>query len=209
MYIYEYEVKVGTNTKPLALDAPVSDTFQIPVTLQDPCDPPTIVEPEPGTIVYTATDDQSASLQLSPEYSVDPSWCPFDLGLKKPGVPSIDNNLSFDKGPQDIILDPILNDIGPSGVDQKTYETCTTITTTNSNGETSEQEVCHDIIVKNPCINPEYVKIELPKPLPGGEYVVESGPLTFPAVALNQQDLVNALPVDHDLCGDIVCVDKY
>jgi len=52
-------------------------------------------------------------------------------------------------------------------------------------------------VIKNPCINPDYVKIELPRPLPGGEYIVESGPLSFLSVAENEQALVNALPVDH------------
>ena len=203
VYIYRYEVRVGGPS------GAVRDTFEIPVWFKDPCNPPNIVQPAAGTIEYTVTDQNQAKLELTPEYSVDPSWCPFELDLKKPGEPKIDSNLNLDKQTQDVTLDPILNDLGPAGADQTSYDACTTITTQNFDGTPNEQEVCHEIIVKNPCINPDYVTISLPKPLPGGEYVVETGPLSFAPVAADQQDLVNALPVDHDLCGAITCVDLY
>ena len=97
----------------------------------------------------------------------------------------------------------------PAGPDETTYEACTTITTKNFDETETTSEVCHDVVIKNPCINTAYVTIDLPATLPGGEYVVESGPMPFDAIAADQQELVNALPTDHDLCGAIVCVDKY
>jgi hypothetical protein len=186
-YTYTYDISVNAGV--------VTDDFPVQITFVDPCDPPTITEPAAGSFEYTLTDTNPATLVLNPEYSVDPSWCLFDISMTKPGDSVIDPNLNLDPTPQDVVLDPIpatdvvvdpiTGELSPSGPTETTYPVTTTITTTGYDGTPTTSDVDHDLIIKNPCINPAYVTIDLPATLPNLMYTVENGPEVYAAIAAN------------------------
>jgi hypothetical protein len=154
-YCYDVTVNGASPTSP-------ADEFCIEVTFEDPCDPPTITEPASGTITYTITDDQQEKLVLAPEYTVDPSWCPFEIGIIPPTNVNLAPKTTLVEATQDVTLDPITDTLEPAGLVETTHPFKTTITTKDYSDIETTSEVDHDIVIKNPCIDPSYVTIELP-----------------------------------------------
>lgn len=85
------------------------------------------------------------------------------------------------------MLQPILDSLSAAsqlpGEVQRSYPCQTTIQTTAYDGTTSTSQVQHTIIIRNPCINPNYVRINLPAALGNSYYTVESGPYNLAPIA--------------------------
>jgi len=59
----------------------------------------------------------------------------------------------------------------------------TTITTQDYDGNTVSQEVSHTVTIKNPCIDPDFVYIQLPNALANLEYTIDSGAVSYAPIA--------------------------
>lgn len=199
-YSYCYSVRVIG-------DSSVADTFCIDITFVDPCVNPAIVEPASGTMSYTITNPLASQLSLSPKYAIDPDWCRYSIEMLPPV--QLVNLLDFNPTVQVITLSPILDDLALAGLTENTYTVKTRISFFNFANQLQVQEVDHFVKIRNPCAIGANVSINLPSTLGSSEYVVETGPLQLSPVAANQQDLVNAVPTDHELCGAITCIGTY
>lgn len=112
-------------------------------------------------------------MELTPEYSIDPSWCPFELTITKPGNTVLDPKLSLDQTKQDVVLDQITDNVEIAGPASTDYPVLTTITTEAYDGtKTAETPIEHTVTIKNPCIDAAYMKINLPATLPNESYIV-------------------------------------
>ena len=130
----------------------------------DPCNPPAITEPAPGSLEYTITADLEV-LQLSPLYATDPSWCSFDTKMRAPTQNRVDEYLVYDKDLGTITVNPILDTLVPSGSTELVYTVVTRVTTMDYDGNKTTKDVSHTLTIKNPCINTSFVSIELPSTL--------------------------------------------
>jgi hypothetical protein len=73
------------------------------------------------------------------------------------------------------VLDPFDGPIAASGPTDTEYPIKTVIKTKNFDDSEDESEVDHTLTIKNPCIDPAKVKINLPATLESVEYIVETG----------------------------------
>ena len=83
----------------------------------------------------------------------------------------------------------------------------TTYTTTDYNGNTSTSTVTHTVIIKNPCVNPEFVTIVAPENFDPQDYIIDSGSKSLDAHGVFT---VETTPlIGHSLCGEITLTPKY
>jgi hypothetical protein len=57
------------------------------------------------------------------------------------------------------------------------------IVVTADDGSETNDDVTIPVVVKNPCIDPEYVSIELPDTLADLQYIIDSGEVTYDPIA--------------------------
>ena len=196
-YTYDYSVDVDT----------ITGQFEIEITFADPCDTPTITKPAVGTLDYTISD-VATKLELSPEYSVDPSWCPFEVAIVKTGT-VIDTQLTLDATKQEIAIAQISDKVTPAGSSFINYSVKTTIITKSyDQTESTTNEVTHIVVVRNPCINTAYLSLNLPATLPSVQYTVETDDKVFDPIAASWDSLITST-FDDLLCGAITCVNKF
>jgi len=157
-----------TFTYAVTVNSVVTESFTLKKVLTDPCTSAAlsgnITKPTIQTYSYYITDDTESEL-LTPKFTTDPAWCASSLTFSAPS--DLDNFAAFDKPTQVVSYTEITDSLTLSGlVDpsntelSKTYQVTLTYTTTDYAGTTSDTIVVYDIIIKNPCINQDYVTIE-------------------------------------------------
>lgn len=76
---------------------------------------------------------------------------------------------------------------------------------TNADGTQTTQSVTTTVIIKNPCLDPDYVTIEVAT-FADLEYTVGSGAVTYNA---HPVFLVKTEPINHLLCGILQYEPRY
>jgi hypothetical protein len=192
-------------------DADLTESFDVTVTLVDPCVNPTVTLPESQTVEYTLTD-LAKIFTLTPQASVQPSICQIDSETTTPVDSGIQDNVVYDKDAETITITQITDTLIPSdpnndGSTSAEVTITTTYTTTDYNGNTVTTEVTHTVIVKNPCLDPLYVSIQAPSDFELQDYIIDSG-----SKNLNVHGLFTVVtqPVTgHNLCGNLSLTPKY
>ena len=143
-------------------DADLTESFDVVITLVDPCANLAITVPDSQTVEYTITD-LSKILTLTPQASIlRTDVCQLTSEVSTSPNSGIENNVVYDDQNQTITITQITDTLAPSNPnnDGSTSATATitvTYTTTDYNGNKSTQEVTHTVIVKNPCIDTDFV----------------------------------------------------
>ena len=150
--------------------------------LEDPCKNPVIQVPDVTTLTYVITDNE-VKYTLEPKYSVTPDFCPFEITVNVNGI-----DVTFDPDTQEIVVELILDDLTPSnpnddGSTEHTYDIETTIEVTAEDGSTTTDGTTIPVVVRNPCIDPNYITLELPESLADLAYVINSGERTYEEIA--------------------------
>ena len=91
------------------------------------------------------------------------------------------------------------------GSTQHEYPVVTTITVTDSDGTKKTETVTTIVVVKNPCLDSEYVSIEVAT-FEDLSYAVNSGAKTYDSHSIF---LVKTEPIPHTLCGNLVYEPRY
>jgi hypothetical protein len=183
----------------------VSKQFTVDIVLEDPCSDPTIIVPETTTLTYTITDGE-VKYTLSPQFSVTPDFCPYEITFTV-GEDG-DEIVIFDPDTQEIIIPEIPDDLTPSNPNDDdstdhTYPVTIEIVVKDDEDNETSDDVVIPVIIQNPCIDPEYVSIELPASLADLQYMIDSGAVTYDAIAVGDDAIfVKTNPV-HSLCGNI------
>ena len=174
--------------------------------LEDPCKNPVIQVPDVTTLTYVITDNE-VKYTLEPKYSVTPDFCPFEITVNVNGI-----DVTFDPDTQEIVVEQITDDLTPSnpnddGSTEHTYDIETTIEVTAEDGSTTTDSTTMPVVVKNPCVDPKYVTIEVAV-FDDLDYNIQVGPVP---VTYNPHAvfLVKTKPVDHNLCGSLVYEPRY
>lgn len=137
-------------------------------------------------------------------HRVEPAWCQYDTEMVAPTTNRINEYLVYDKTQGTITLLPITGTLVPSGASSLQYQVIIRITTTDFDGNTVTKEVTQTVTIRNPCIDINYVSIELPETLENLEYVIDSGAVTYAPIAVGDAtQFVKTRPIVHDLCGEL------
>ena len=156
-----------TFTFDVSVNGLVSDQFTFDLTLTDPCTAAnvanTVTKPVINTYVYVITDSTASDTEnLSPKFSVGPSWCNTQLEFDAPGL---ENFATWDENAQTVAYTEITDNLFMAGVIdaqtnpnlEKTYPVTIKQTVTDYDGNKSTEEVVYNVIIRNPCIDQDYV----------------------------------------------------
>ena len=205
-YTFTYDVTTSEG------DADLTESFDVVVTLIDPCANLIVTIPDSQTVEYTITD-LAKTLILDSQASVQRSdVCQLDSDTTTSTDSGLEDNVVYDDENQTITIVQITDTLAPSnpnndGSTSAVATITTTYTTTDYNGNTSTTEVTHTVIIKNPCVDPDFVTIQAPNDFLLQEYIIDSG-----LKDLNAHDMftVETYPViSHSLCGPITLTPKY
>ncbi len=190
-YTYTYDVTVG----------PVTESFEVTLTLVDPCESPQIVEPIAPQMEYTVTDNEKI-YYLEREFSMTPSICEYNYaGLRK-----LDDKVAsfvefnelegyFKIGSYSESLD-VVGDYQFEIVYKAKNFAGKTVVTSYSPTKLS---------VLDPCENKDFVRIEHTDEMDTLAYTVGSGPEQY----VHAPFTVVTEPIQHDLCGPLVQVGSF
>lgn len=111
--------------------------------------------PTVGTKEYTITalGDQEV---LSNKFTVSPDFCASELTFSATGL---DNFVTWSEEEQTITYAQISDSLALSGSVQQTYQVTISFTTFDFSGNPTQISVTYDVIIKNPCIDQQYVVI--------------------------------------------------
>jgi hypothetical protein len=145
---------------------------------------------------------------LDPQFSVDPSFCPTSPITSEVIGGGI--TVPFNPTDQELTIPENTNDLSPSnpnddGSTEEPYEVVTTFTVTPLTGAPIVETVTTTITQKNPCVSTTYVNINKP-PLDRLAYTVFEDPEVY---AAHPEFTVSTVPIDHDLCGEVVYKAQY
>jgi len=168
-YKYTYDVTVGGVTK----------QFTVDLVLEDPCKNVSITVPEATTQIYVITDPDG-SYTLQPMFSVTPDFCPYEITATYN-----EDVIDFNSDEQKITIPTITDTLTPSnplddGRSNHEYPVITRITVTQADGTQTTESVTTTVIVKNPCLDPDYVTIKVAV-FENLDYTVGTGAVTYDA----------------------------
>lgn len=191
-YTFEYKVSTG------GTDAALNPTFTFDVVLQDPCDPPTVATSTLVDQAYTISD-VSQTYTLNPLITVTPSYC--GLVVTATIEAPLGEKLSFASADQTFSLPQFYDSLHLAGhptTTERSYEITVTYETFSpwKSAPTSTGSNTFDWLIKNPCVDPNYVQI-LPTNITDQNYIVFDEPKTF----YHSDFVVQTTPVSHSLCG--------
>ena len=131
----------------------VSDTFTLEIL--DVCGRPDVTLPAERTIEYTITDN-TITLDLASDFTVNPSQCPTTIEFRDDASVPSPSPFSFDTSTKVFTLAQITDSLAilDNQAEQKTYTV--TIAVIYPIGETTVE---FTIIVKNPCVDTNYVSL--------------------------------------------------
>jgi hypothetical protein len=160
--------------------------------------------PTATTQTYVITD-ADGSYTLQPKFSVTPDFCQFEITATHN-----DDIINFDPVTQEIVIPAITDRLTPSnpnndGSNLHEYPVVTTIIVTEADGTTKTETVTTTVVIKNPCLDSDYVTIEVAL-FDDLEYTVGTNPVTYNPHAVF---LVKTVPIIHSLCGVLVYEPRY
>jgi hypothetical protein len=162
--------------------------------------------PDTTTLTYVITDSE-VKYTLTPMFSVTPDFCPYEITVNVDGI-----DVLFDSETQEITIPEIPDDLTPSdpnndGSTEHEYPVNVVIVVTADDGSETQDDVTIPVIVKNPCVMPQYVWIE-PAVFNDLDYSILPGPVP---VTYNPHAvfIVKTYPQDHSLCGSLVYEPRY
>ena len=94
-----------------------------------------------------------------------------------------------------------------NGSTQHTYDVDITIVVTADDGSTTTDGTTIPVVVKNPCVDPQYVTIEVAV-FEDLDYSILTGPVPV-TYDPHPVFLVKTNPVSHNLCGALVYEPRY
>ena len=159
--------------------------------------------PDVTTLTYVITDNE-VKYTLEPKYSVTPDFCPFEITVNVNGI-----DVTFDPDTQEIVVEQITDDLTPSnpnddGSTEHTYDIETTIEVTAEDGSTTTDGTTIPVVVKNPCVDSDYISLELPASLADLTYTINSGSESYDPIATGEDaKFVKTVPSEHTLCGNV------
>ena len=145
----------------------MTKSFDVTVTLVDPCINAVITTPNQASLIYTITDTDK-SISLEPKASVVPNICQLDSETTTPTNSGIQDNVVYNKDDETIRITQITNTLAPSnpnndGSTKSDVDITTSYTTTDYYGNTNTPTVViHVVTIKNPCVDPSFVSISAP-----------------------------------------------
>ena len=152
---------------------------------------------------------------MSPNFTVDPSWCASSSATTVPADSDITGDVTYDAdgstGPT-LTIGPITDRLTPSnpgndGSTEKTISVTTTFKTCDYDGVCKDTDVVTPVTIKNPCIDPAYVTITAPALFDNEDYTLYDGPEVFGA---HGDFVIVTEPVsDHGLCGSLTLTAYY
>ena len=90
----------------------------------------------------------------------------------------------------------------------KTYQVTLKFTTTDYLSIETETTVVYDIVIKNPCINQDYIKI-VAVSLPAETYTIGTDEDQFDELTPSPFTVTVVLPATSNLCGALTFVPSY
>ena len=137
-----------------------------------------------------------------------PDYCPFELTVIVDGI-----DITFDSDTQEITIPTIL-DLTPSNPNkddddddttEHTYPVTIKIIVTADDGSETPDEVIIPVVVKNPCVDSDFVTIEVAV-FDDLEYTIGLVAETYDPHTVF---LVKTKPITHSLCGVLVYEPRY